>query len=176
MSPACGAAGREGPPQPPPRPTKEHFAELLVPPWPYGRLGSDFWNRPSFYLHDNFVCPPPAFRCSQRLGAVPPMLPPGACCEVTPVEGAGEWNWRERLFPGARRHSYELTEPRTVERNEGGKMSFKTGEPLGKELRSSGQVCVLARSSERIKPVISVCLLSSWPLCRLRPAGARAER
>lgn len=43
------------------------------------------------------------------------MLPPGACCGVTPVEGAEEWNRREWLFPGAQRHSYELSEPRTVE-------------------------------------------------------------
>lgn len=99
------------------------------------------------------------------------MLPPGARCDMTPVEGAGKW--REWLFPGARRHSYELTEPRTVEWRERGKMFFKTGEPLGKELWSSGQVCVLARSLERIKSVISESLLSSWPLCRRPPPGAQ---
>lgn len=48
----------------------------------------------------------------------------------------------------------------------------REGEALGKELWSSGQVCVLARSLERIKPVIALCLLSSWLLCRPPPPGA----
>lgn len=158
----------------PPRPTKEHFAELLVPLWPYGSVGSDFWNRPSFHLHGQFRVPssrapllPEARRC-------PTAAPPGACCDVTPLEGAGEWNWRERLFPGAQGHSYEPRETRRVEwkGGGGGGMVFKKGEPLGKELWSSGQVCVLARSLERIKPVISLCLLS-WLLCRRPPPGHR---
>lgn len=55
----------------------------------------------------------------------PTDAPPGVCCGVTPVEGVGEWNWRERLFPGAQRHSYELNEPRTVEGKEGGKCFLK---------------------------------------------------
>lgn len=76
---------------------------------------------PLFIFMDNFVCPPPALRCSQKLGAVPSMLPPGARCDVTPVEGAGEWNWSEQLFPGAQGHSYEPSEPRTVEWKERGK-------------------------------------------------------
>lgn len=52
-------------------------------------------------------------------------------------------------------------------------MSFRKGEPLGKEPWSSGQVCVLAGSLERIKPVISVRLLSFWLLCRRPPPGAQ---
>lgn len=52
-------------------------------------------------------------------------------------------------------------------------MFFKKGEPLGKELWSSGQVCVLARSLERIKPVISLRLLSFWLLCRRPLPGAQ---
>lgn len=49
----------------------------------------------------------------------------------------------------------------------------KKRESLGKELWSPGQVCVLARSLERIKPVIALCLLSSWLLCHRPPPGAQ---
>lgn len=125
MSPACGAAGREGRPHPLPRPAKEPFAELLVPLWPYGRVGSDFWKRPSFYLHGQFRVPSSPAPLVPGARSRPTAAPPGARCDVTPAEGAGEWNGRERLLPGAQGHSYELTEPRTAEGKEGGKGFFK---------------------------------------------------
>lgn len=45
------------------------------------------------------------------------------------------------------------------------------GRTVGKRLWCSGQVCVLATSLEQIKPVIVLCLLSSWLLCHRPPHG-----
>lgn len=100
MSPACGAAGREGPPHPHPALPRSISRSFLSRCGSTGALGLISGIVPLFIFMDDFVCPPPALSCSQRLGAVPPMLPPGACCDVTPVEGAGEWNWRSGFSPG----------------------------------------------------------------------------
>lgn len=55
-------------------------------------------------------CASPYPRLRRSIDTTP--LRPRAFCGVTPVEGAGEWRWRKRLFPRAQHHSYRLSEPR----------------------------------------------------------------
>lgn len=147
MLPACGAAGREDPPHPPPssNPARGHLGGLLVPLWPAKHVGAASSRLPAqisravplFIFMGNFTCPPPSparslpearSRPIHAHPHPPPAAPTRACCGVTPGEGAEEWSWRERLFPGAQRHSHELNEPRT---EKGGRWETPGGEGGG---------------------------------------------